>query len=111
MPGQILINYEETYRKLAELRNIIESEVWEMNASYRQNNFAASRMDGKTNAIFAETMLAIQRKSQASTDTITKLVMFMDNSARQVEREEQTIQRIFDSSMITTSRPIRRGAE
>ena len=107
MPSEIIINYEEAYSKLAELRNIIESEVWEMNNAYRQTNFAVNRMDGKTNAIFAEVLQAKQRKSQVTSDTIAKLVMFMDDSARQVEREEQRIQRVFDSSMVQIARPIR----
>ena len=105
MPGEILINYEEVHSKLSELRNIIESEVRDMNNAYRQTTFAASRMDGKANAVFAETILANQRKSQVTADTVTKLLMFMDNSARQVEREEQAISRVFDSSMIRTARP------
>jgi len=107
MTGQIIINYEEVYSKLATLRNHIESEVRDMNNSYRQANFAINRMDGRTNALISETMLANQRKSQVTADTVTKLLMFINDSTRQVERGEQAISRIFDSSMMRTARPMR----
>ena len=107
MPGEILINYGEVYDKLSELRSRIASELQEMNNSYSQTNFAVQQMDGSTNAHFAEAMIANQRKSQVTADTITKLLTFMDNSARQVEREEQNIARIFEASAMRTSRPMR----
>jgi len=109
MSGEILINYGEAYSKFTELRNRVETELRETANDYRQANFAASQMYGSTNAHFAEAMAANHRKSQVTADTMTKLILFMDNSARQVEREEQSIARIFESSAMRMTRPIRTG--
>ena len=109
MSDQILINYGEVYSKVSEFRNRIDAELQQTNNDYRQGNFAINQMDGSANAHFAEAMIANQRKSQVTADTVTKLIMFMDHSARQVERKEQNIARIFEASAMRTSRPMRTG--
>ena len=104
MSGQILVNFAEVYHKTAELRRYIETELREMDAAYRQVHSTLRGMDGKTNAIFVETMVANQRKAEIASETLHKLLLFMEHSAREVERNDQLHARIFASSRITRER-------
>jgi len=104
MSGQILINYDEVYTKTRELRRRIETELREMDATYRRAQSALNRMDGKTNAALIETMVENRRKACTTAETLHKLLAFIDSSARQVERNEQMQKRAFAASGINTSR-------
>ena len=106
MSNQILVNYDEVYTKVAELRHRIQTELVEMNAAYRQAASTLNGMDGSANAAMIEAMVSNQRKSQITADTLTKLLSFIDASTRQVERGEQNIARTFESARM---RGIRTG--
>ena len=101
MSNQIFINFNEVYSKTAELRQRIENELREMNMAYRQAQSDLRSMDGKTNAAFVETMAENQRKAQITAETMRKLIMFIENSAREVERNEQLHARVFASSRVS----------
>ena len=102
MSGEILINYEEVYRKTAEMRRNIESELQEMNTAYRHVQSSLNRfVDGRTNAVFAEAMEVNRQKSQVAAETLRNLLNFMEASARQVERAEDMHTRAFNLSRIT----------
>jgi len=97
MPRQIQVQYEAVYSKTAELRSRIESELQEMDTSYRQTESALHRLDSRTNAVLMETMRENQRKAQVTCETLRKLLAFIDTSARQVERDEQMLVRVFSN--------------
>jgi len=100
MPGQILINYGEVYSKVAELRNRINIELRELDTKYRQVQSSLRRMDGKTNTVFSEAMEDNQRKARLASETLQELLAFIEISAREVERNEQMHQRIFEFSRL-----------
>jgi len=104
MPTEIKINYEEVYSKTAELRQRLQSESREAEATYRQASQTLRRMDGKTNAEYTEAIAANQEKSRITAETLTKLIAFIESSARQVERDEAIITRTFTSARIRTRR-------
>ena len=104
MSGEILINYEEVYSKARELRTRLSTELREMDAGYRQINSALIRMDGRTNAELMETCAINQAKSQATVDALQHLIMFIEQSARATEQEEQAIKRVFDQTAVQASR-------
>ena len=95
MTGQILINYDEVYSKTAEMRQRLESELMEMDTRYRQVQSILRGLDGKTNAVFIEAMRDNQRKARVTAETLRELIMFMDSSARLVERQEEIHKRAF----------------
>ena len=97
---EIRINYEEVYSKTAELRQRIQSEQNEMETAYRQANSALSQMDSSTNAVLIEAMAANRVKAQVTCETLSKLLGFIDASAKQIERDEQLITRAFMMSRV-----------
>jgi len=98
MTGQILINYDAVYSKVAELRQYLESELREVDAVYRQAQQAMHGMSGKTQAAFVETMAENQQKARTTAETLAKLMAFIESSARHVERNEQMHARVFAST-------------
>jgi len=104
MSHQILVNYDEVYSKVAELRNRIQTELMEMNATYRQAASTLNGMDGSTNAAMTEAMVSNQKKTQVTADTLIKLLSFIDASTRQIERGEQSIARTFESTRTRAGR-------
>jgi len=98
MAREIRIQYEEVYTKTAELRQRLQSELQEMDTAYRQAQTSLRHMDSRTNAEFMETMASNQIKSKVAAETISKLLSFIESSARQVERDEAMIQRVFTLS-------------
>jgi len=92
---EIKINYEAVYSKTAELRQQIQAELQEMETSYRQSNASLNKMDSRTNA---ELMYATELKHQTyqlAAEILIKQLSFIDASARQVERDEAMIARVF----------------
>jgi len=104
MPGEILINYNEVYSKTAEMRQRIQAELREVNATYRQTQSTLRTMDGKTNAAFMEALQENQQRIEVTADTLHKLLSFIENSAREVERNEQMHARVFNSSRVMVRR-------
>ena len=104
MSGEINIVYDEVYRKTAELRRHLETELRELSVTYRQAAVALNRMDGRANAEFVDAMAANQIKAQETAATLTQLLAFIDASAREVERSEQSISRVFESAKLRVTR-------
>jgi len=87
MSQEIRIDYEAVYTKTAELRQRLQSELKEMENGYRQIVSKLHGMD-RPNAEIIKTIEAHRRKAQAIFEAITRLLSFMDASARQVEKDE-----------------------
>jgi len=92
---EIRINYEAVYAKTQELRSFLEAELREMDLGYRQVQSSLQGMDGSTNATLMASMTVNQSKARATSETMLRLLAFMENAAREAEREEQRIARIF----------------
>ena len=104
MQGEILVQYNEVYNQTAEMRQRIESELRDMDAVYRQATQSLRQMDSKTNGIFIEAMEDNRRKAQVTANTLRRLLTFIENSARTIEREEEGITRMFTSTRVSPSR-------
>jgi len=98
MSREIKINYQEIYSKTAELRQRIQSELQEMETTYRQTNSTLHSMDSRTNAEIMESMEINRQKAQVTAETLTKLLSFIDEAARQVEHDESKMSRAFTQS-------------
>ena len=109
MSNQILINYDEVYSKTRELRTRLSSELRDMNAEYRQIQSTIQRMDGRTNAEFAEVINANQHKVQTTMETLQRLLTFIESSARETEQEEHRIRQIFSATISRSA--VERGAD
>jgi len=96
--SEIKINYDAVYSKTAELRQRIQTDLREAEATYRHAQTDLRRMDSRTNAEFTEAMELNQQKSQVTIETLAKLLTFIETSTRQVEREEMVITRAFTPS-------------
>jgi len=105
MSGEILIKYDEVYRKTAEMRRNVEAELQEMDTAYRHVHSSLNRfVDGKANAVFLEAMECNQQKARVAAETLRNLLTFMEDSARQVERAEGMHTRIFNALRVARSR-------
>jgi len=97
-----MIQYDAVYSKTAELRSRLETELEQMEATYRQADPIMQDMDGKTNAAFKEAMAKNQRKAKVATETLHKLLAFMELSARQVQHNELRLKSKFTKGMNIT---------
>ena len=104
MPSEIKINYEAVFSKTLELRQRVQQELQEMENIYRQTSQTLRQLDGSTNAAYVESMEANREKARVTAETLTKLINFIDASAKHVEREENNLSRTFERSRITASR-------
>ena len=100
MSSQIKINYEAVYTKTAELRNRIEAELHNMEASYNNIQSDLHGMDGATNARAMESMRENRHKALKTAETLRKLLNFIDNSSRQMEVDEMRLRSVFDSGVV-----------
>jgi len=96
MSSQIKINYEAVYTKTAELRNRIEAELHEMEAGYRNVQSDLHHADSATNERFMAVIDAHQRKSRVTAEIFHQLLLFIEHSSREVEREELLLKNMFD---------------
>ena len=93
--GKIMIRYQAVYSKVTELRRRIESELNEMDASYRQLQSSLENMDGSAHATILSTMEENRIKAQITSETLHRLVSFMELSARRVEQDELTLKGMY----------------
>ena len=88
--GQIQINYEEVYRRTAQLRNRINYDLLSrIENEYRNLDSVIDELDGATAAALKKTMEENRQKSIAAAAVLDKLLSFMANSSQQVELNEQ----------------------
>jgi len=104
MSEKIIIDYDAVYTKTAELRRHLEAELREMNNVYRHAHNALRHMSGKTHEHFVEAMTQNQNKAQVTAETLRKLITFIDDAAKNVERNENIHARAFMSTQTTPRR-------
>ena len=95
MSGKISIQYSEVYAKTAELRNRIDNQLSEMDADYKQLQTRLQGMDSRTNAVFAETMMQNHVKACITSETLHRLLSFIELSAKQVEHDENVLKSMY----------------
>jgi len=75
-----------------------------MEGTYRQANALLQQMDGSTNAAYMESMYDNCVKAQATAETLTKLLSFIEASARHVEREESMLADVYKRARVYPKR-------
>ena len=101
MKGEILINYEQVYSTVAEMRSYIQSDILTRAASdYEQIQSMLEQVDGATNARLKENMEEQKMKSIMVANTLDKLLSFMTNTAKEFEQiEEEMAQEIASGAV------------
>jgi len=111
MSNQIFINYGDVRSKVRELRTRLNNEMRDMNAEYRQVQSTLGRMDSRTNAEFAEVVIANQNKAQVTAEALQRLLTFIESSARETEQEERRIKQVFSATMSRRTRTTEGSAD
>ncbi|MCL2574514.1 MAG: hypothetical protein FWE34_08195 [Defluviitaleaceae bacterium] len=95
MSDKFQINYNNVYTKTAGLRARIESELAEMENTYRQTQNELHGMDGKTNAALMDAMERNQIKAKTTAETLHRLLAFIELSSRHVEQDELKLKSMY----------------
>ena len=93
----ISIRYTEVAAKTQMLKDQLQSEFMEMNATYKNALTSLVLMDGSANAEILNAMQMNQEKARLASEILTKLLDFIEVSAQQVEFSEQNIKRFFQA--------------
>jgi hypothetical protein len=95
MSDKIAIQYDAVYSKTAELCSVMDYQLLEMEAEYRQLHTRLHGMDSKTNATFAETMTKNQKKAKIACETLQNLLIFIENSSKSMEYLEEALKNTY----------------
>lgn len=89
MSGTIIVNYDEVYRLVQTWREFIQSDILDESQNrYREIVDMLSRVDGATNAQLKAAMELNRQKTTTAAETIKKLLYFIEDSARELQNEE-----------------------
>ncbi|MCL2619508.1 MAG: hypothetical protein FWD97_01060 [Defluviitaleaceae bacterium] len=91
MSNQILIQYDEVYSKTAELRGRLETELFQLEETYRHLEVELQTFDGKASAAFGEAMKSNQLKAKVATETLQRLITFIELSSKKMQQEDQML--------------------
>ena len=88
--GEILINYDEVYRKTAELKSYLEGDLFsQIESEYAQIQSGLDKVDGAANASLKEEMQQNKEKTLMMAKTLYKIYSFIEHSAREFEQKEK----------------------
>ena len=107
--SQILINHSQIFADIINLRRGLETEVFEMRQAYSQCRQALQTMDGRGNFRIREALEANMEKAVTTTETLDKLLLFIDSATREAQQLDQIMARIIDTSQ--TAGSMRRGGQ
>jgi len=111
--SEILINYEQVYAEIANIRSAIQNDLIPRVASdYKelQSNFDSSS-DGAHNARIKAGMEEQKRKTMEMIDLVDRLASFMENSSREFERNEKEMAVAIVASASSESSSVKGGVE
>jgi len=95
MSGRIRIRFSEVYGRCAQLRTRASVEAREADRAYSQLRTQFMRLDGSANSALQMAVERNRQKTHALARIISRLTLFMDRSAGQVEQTDQRMQRSF----------------
>jgi len=97
--SDIVVKYDEVYSRTAELKKRIGSDLTtRINDEYAQiENLLSSSVDGATTASLLEVVAFSKRKSIAAASALEKIVDFMADSAKEIQRNEAELARSIAS--------------
>jgi len=98
MSNQLRVNYAAVYSTVAQLKGSIRTVVNTTDQEYAQLLPTVRTMDSASNANFQNAINRNQRKAVVTAEILEKLVTFIENSARQLERQEQRAVTSFTQS-------------
>lgn len=102
MSDQIRINYEEVYSRTTQLKSCIEVEISRVMQEYEGIESSLEGLDSATNAFLQVTMRRNQQKTIATAEVLERLLVFIKNSARQIEMREQIWASLFSNNPTMT---------
>ena len=89
------------------LRNRLNREIGDLRRYYGHLIGDAEGLDSATNAKFNEILAANLRKNEVVVETLDKLLLFIRNSARQIETTDRDIQICIDALRAESTRGAR----
>ena len=91
MPKKIQINHSEVTTATSRVRSEIMAETSNAESTYRQIQSSLRNLDGGANARLVDAAELSLQKTHVTASTLSKLALFMDLSARQVDEVERNI--------------------
>jgi len=91
MPKKIQINHAVVTSATSRVGSEIAAEVSDADSFYRQIDTALNNLDGSANAGLIRAAELGRQKVQVTGETLAKIALFMDLSARQVDELERSI--------------------
>lgn len=92
---EIQVKYTDLYARVQTLRNQLQGGLGEMHTGYSQMRTSLSIVDGATNAALIQAVEENRGSALMVANTLEKLLIFIDASARQIEMEEGKIASTF----------------
>jgi len=98
MPDEYKVDYGDVYSRTAELKRRIEVKIHVLPQFYKKNIYMSlEQLDSATNALLQVAMIRNQEKSLVTLEILNKLLLFIENSAKQIELYEQMLASLFSS--------------
>jgi len=96
--SKIQINYNELYSQVEKLKAHVSNNIIDYaNGEYQKINSTLTDVDGEANACLKEVMEANREKTYEAANTLTELLQFMSDSARQMEMNEHRMAKSMDA--------------
>ena len=90
--SDIIINYDEVYRKTNELKNKLNNDVLRTAENeYKQIQNMLNSLDGAANEKLKQVMKLNQEKTVIVAKTLEKLLKFMANSSKQFQQHDKNL--------------------
>ena len=96
--GDVRVQYQETYSRVAALQAELQVGLQEMEAEYNQIQSMLTEVDGATTAALMSAMEQNRQKALITGRTLRRLLSFLNNSTNFVEQEEQRIGNVFNQN-------------
>ena len=94
--SEISINYREVENKISQLRNRLNQNLLpQVNQEYRQIQSNLRQIDGSTAASYSEALNENNQKILEACSVLNKMLSFIANSSKQVEKSDIAIARNF----------------
>ena len=97
MTGEYKVDYEDVYSRTAELKSIIEGEISSQPRDLATSFDEFDELDGATHVLLQVALLRNHKKTLVTFEILSKLLLFIANSAKQIELQEKMMANLFSS--------------
>jgi len=96
--SEISVNYREVENRIRQLRtNLNNNLLPQVNQEYRQIQSNLRQIDGSTSASYGEALVENNGKIMEACSVLNRLLSFIANSSRQIEKTDIAISRNFST--------------